>query len=259
MPPPLVPAWRGAGDSPVRGRILASPVGIGEEPLDLLGGAVAAGQEDEARTIPAGCGSSEPWGGGVAAGSPSTSPPGTPQPYLAGAFTTWSSAGSPRRRLSAGSSAARLRSPGCAGERRSQCLLSTTPQPDPPPQPDPLSHPTLTQDGQAGGFAQRQQGSWRGDTWSGCGPPLSPLPGPPFSPPVPSRCTTEASSSPSASSGPSGRPNLRGMEWVRCTGGIPPGGGTPLSPLRRDPPWPPTSHPTLRVPTAPRPYACPQI
>lgn len=57
-------------------------------------------------------------------GSPSPQIPGPPQ-YLAGAFTTCSSAGSPRRRRSAGSSAVRLSSPGrpggCGGQRQT-CL-----------------------------------------------------------------------------------------------------------------------------------------
>lgn len=94
--------------SPVGGWELPPASGSSEGVLQLLSDTVAGGQQHKAGAFSIGHGINE---------HPGTSPFQSPDPsqYLAGAFTTCSSAGSPRRRRSAGSSAVRLSSPRCPG------------------------------------------------------------------------------------------------------------------------------------------------
>lgn len=73
-----MPAWQGPKDSPICGRVLASPTSTGEELVELLSGVVAAGQEDKARILPVGHGCLRPGGlGNAALAPPQDLQPGT--------------------------------------------------------------------------------------------------------------------------------------------------------------------------------------
>lgn len=136
----------------------------------------AAGQEDEARIFPVGHGCSEPWRGKCSPCSTPGPPAWNLLPYLAGAFTTWSSAVRPRRCLSAGSSASRLRSPGRPGEMlMGQHPLSpprTYPHPHRPLIPVPYS-PRM---GRPAGLFSASTAPGEGKFGQDIPPSLSPLP-----------------------------------------------------------------------------------